>query len=116
MDEKKKHRVLREAVRHYEEMENLFRHKGILVISYAGLDMCFIDLKDALETLSPRKRESIYYNVTLDMKQRDVAEKMGITTVSVGQYVESGFAQIAKEYFGDNQGEKPKRKRRKPVD
>jgi predicted transcriptional regulator len=35
------------------------------------------------------------------MKQKDVADVMGITTVSVGQYVESGFAQIAKEYFAE---------------
>lgn len=69
------------------------------MISHDGFDICFMDLKDALRKLSPRKREAIYYNVILDMKQKDVAEKMGITTVSVGQYVESGFAQIAKEYF-----------------
>jgi predicted DNA binding protein len=116
MDEKKKHRVLREAVRHFEELENLFKSKGILVISHDGLDICFMDLKDALSRLSPRKREAIYYNVTLDMKQKDVAEKMGITTVSVGQYVESGFAQIAKEYFADPNAEPKKRRKRRTVD
>jgi hypothetical protein len=103
MDEKKKHRALREAVRHYQELEDLFINRGILVISHAGLDICFMDLKEAIQKLSPRKREAIYYNVILDMKQKDVAEKMGITTVSVGQYVESGFAQIAKIYFGQMQ-------------
>lgn len=99
MDEKKKHRALREAVRHYQELETLFTSKGVLVLSHDGLDICFMDLREALQRLSPRKREAIYYNVILDMKQKDVAEKMGITTVSVGQYVESGFAQIAKIYF-----------------
>lgn len=114
MDEKKKHRVLREAVRHYRELQNLFINKGVLVVSYDGLDICFLDLKDALNRLSPRKREAIYYNVIIDMKQKDVAEKMGITTVSVGQYVESGFAQIAKEYFALEGAEVgPKRRRRK---
>lgn len=116
MDEKKKHRVLREAVRHYEELENLFINKGVLVLSYDGLDICFMDLKDALNRLSPRKREAIYYNVIMDMKQKDVAERMGITTVSVGQYVESGFAQIAKEYFADPNAQPPKRRKRKTVD
>lgn len=114
MDEKKKHRALREAVRYYEQLEDLFTSRGVLVISHNGLDICFMDLKEALQKLSPRKREAIYYNVIQDMKQKDVADKMGITTVSVGQYVESGFAQIAKEYFSDQT--EIKRKRRKSDD
>lgn len=101
MDEKKQHRVLREALRHYKELEDLFVKHGILVVSHNGLDVCFMDLKKALNKLSARKKEAIYYNVILDMKQKDVADVMGITTVSVGQYVESGFAQIAKEYFAE---------------
>lgn len=102
MDEKKKHRALREAVRHYRELEDLFINKGVLVLSHGQLDICFMDLADALEKLSPRKKEAIYYNVICDMKQKDVAKIMGITTVSVGQYVESGFAQVAKEYFSES--------------
>jgi DNA-directed RNA polymerase specialized sigma24 family protein len=117
MDEKKKRRVLRESVRHYYEFEQLFVSEGTIVISHAGLDISFLDLKDALEKLSPRKQEAIYYNVILDMKQKDVAEKMGITTVSVGQYVESGFSQIAKEYFPDgNEQKEPRKRRRKKSD
>ena len=112
MDEKKKHRVLREAVRHYRELEDLFINKGVVVLSYNGLDICFLDLKDAINRLSPRKKEAIYYNVILDMKQKDVAEKMGITTVSVGQYVESGFAQVAKEYFHNEETNSGTRKRK----
>lgn len=111
MDEKKKRRVLREAVRHYYEFEQLFISDGIISISHGGIDISFLDLKDAIAKLSPRKQEAIYYNVILDMKQKDVAEKMGITTVSVGQYVESGFSQIAKEYFPDEVKEPQKRKK-----
>lgn len=38
-----------------------------------------------------------------DMKQREVADIMGITTVSVGQYVEAAVMQLAEEYFkGDD--------------
>jgi len=81
------------------------------VISHDGIDICFMDLSGALERLSPRKKEAIYYNVICDMKQKDVAKIMGITTVSVGQYVESGFAQVAKEYFSD-QIQTPKKKRK----
>lgn len=57
-------------------------------------------LRDAFE-LSARKKEAIYYNVIRDLKQKDVAAIMGITTVSVGQYVESGFLQITNKLFGD---------------
>lgn len=49
--------------------------------------------------LSKRKKEAIYYNVILDLRQKDVAEIMGITTVSVGQYVELGFRQITDQLF-----------------
>ena len=108
MDEKKQHRVLREALRHYKELEDLFIRTGTVVISHSGLDICFLDLQKALNKLSARKKEAIYYNVILDMKQKDVAKVMGITTVSVGQYVESGFAQIAKEYFAEENQRKQK--------
>lgn len=55
------------------------------------------------------------------MKQKDVADIMGITTVSVGQYVESGFLQIAEEYFNDEktQGDNTgvvRRRRKKHTD
>jgi predicted DNA-binding protein (UPF0251 family) len=116
MDEKKQHRVLREALRHYKELEDLFMKHGVLVVSHNGLDLCFMDIKKSLNKLSARKKEAIYYNVILDMKQKDVADVMGITTVSVGQYVESGFAQIAREYFAEENQKNIKTRRRKKVD
>ena len=61
--------------------------------------MCLWDLQGALKNLSARKREAVYYNVILDKKQKDVADIMGITTVSVGQYVEQAMMQLAEEYF-----------------
>lgn len=100
--ESKKHRYLREAVRRYDELESLFVQTGQSVVRGPdGIEICFLDLKDCLKKLSPRKKEAIYYNVICSMKQKDVAKIMGITTVSVGQYVESGFLQIAEEYFGE---------------
>jgi predicted transcriptional regulator len=56
-------------------------------------------LQHSLSSLSERKREAIFYNVILDWKQKDVAERMGITTVSVGQYVDQGCTQLARIYF-----------------
>lgn len=113
-----KHRVLREVLRHYIEYrehvgstgehvithgywvypENGERYKEIVTIS-------FWDLHRDIQDLSPRKREALFYNVILDWKQRDVAEEMGITTVSVGQYVEQACLQLAKRYFADEEDE-----------
>ena len=102
----KKHRILREAVRNYRGLEKLFRDTGNPVLRINDdIEISFLDIKDGLEKLSPRKREAIYYNIILNMKQREVAKIMGITTVSVGQYVESGFMQFSKEYFGEEDPE-----------
>lgn len=66
------------------------RYKVLVTIS-------FWDLQGGLAKLSPRKREATFYNVILDQKQKDVAEIMDITTVSVGQYVEQGMIQLSQE-------------------
>lgn len=108
------HRILREIFRHYLEFKEYFNQTGIHVIDHgywimdeeghrrtAKLTFSLWDLQDSLKKLAPRKKEAIYYNVILDMKQKDVAEIMGITTVSVGQYVEQGFIQVAEDYFDE---------------
>lgn len=63
--------------------------------------LSFWDLQGALKDLSPRKREAVFHNVILDKKQKDVAKIMGITTVSVGQYVEQAMLQLSEKYFSD---------------
>lgn len=124
-----RHKILREAYRHLADFRELATHSvpdpssgkygqsGRVInaqssglrdtIEYKGITLSYIDLKDALENtkLAPRKREAFYYNVLKDMKQRDVAEIMGITTVSVGQYVEQAMLQIAEEYFKDDEAD-----------
>jgi hypothetical protein len=62
----------------------------------------FWDLHDGLKALSARKREAFFWNVLMDKKQKDVAKLMGITTVSVGQYVEQACLQLAERYFGED--------------
>ena len=109
-----KHRILREIYRHYTEIEEyISKNGGDHIISHSypvydeegkkigkeNVDISFWDLHDSLSVLSDRKREAVYYNVILDWKQKDVAEKMKITTVSVGQYVEQAMLQLAKTYF-----------------
>lgn len=118
------HRILREVLRHYMEFRELVGGYGLSQAGADGRKHClehsywtydekgnrlekktieisFWDLHTGLKELAPRKREAIYYNVIQDMKQKDVAKIMGITTVSVGQYVEAGCIQLAKRYFAE---------------
>jgi DNA-directed RNA polymerase specialized sigma24 family protein len=109
-----KHRILREVYRHYYSFKQLFLKEGTDVIEHSywvqnedgtrdkqTVTISLWDLHDGLETLSARKREAVYYNVLLDKKQKEVAEIMGITTVSVGQYVEQAMIQLADKYFAE---------------
>ncbi len=93
------HKILREVLRNYTTFQDYVSATGQSVIEYKGMEISFYDLRDCLSNLSPRKKEAIYYNVIRDMLQRDVAEIMGITTVSVGQYVDLGIQQISEAYF-----------------
>jgi len=82
---------------------------------YIEISISFYDLERALKSfqgeiqregtvLSKRKEEAFYLNVIRDMLQRDVAQKMGITTVSVGQYVDQSMLQLVSYYFGEDNG------------
>lgn len=109
-----KHRILREVYRHYLEFRDYVSSTGNSVIDHGyfvhdgkekrkvAVSISFWDLHTGLKDLSPRKREAVFYNVILDWKQRDVAKKMGITTVSVGQYVEQAMLQLSERYFAEN--------------
>jgi DNA-directed RNA polymerase specialized sigma subunit len=118
------HRILREVFRHYLEYRDLVGSTGESIIQHGYfvydddgnivdkkiLTLSFWDLVGALKPqsqggiLSDRKREAVFYNVILDKKQRDVAAIMGITTVSVGQYVEQAMTQLAANYFTEELG------------
>lgn len=125
------HRILREVYRHYYEFEEYVAHTGNHVIDYAyplyeevvtvdddgnetvepgdliervPISISFYDLREAIEdpnVLSERKRQAVLLNVIRDLKQKDVAEMMGITTVSVGQYVEQAMLQLAEDQFSE---------------
>lgn len=110
-----RHRILREVYRHYLEYRTYVSNTGNHVIEHGyfiygenglpkekvSISISFWDLFTGLNELSPRKREAMWYNVILDQKQRDVAEKMKITTVSVGQYVEQACIQLSERYFAE---------------
>ena len=41
------------------------------------VEISFWDLHFGIKDLAPRKREALFYNVILDLKQEDVAKKWG---------------------------------------
>lgn len=94
------HRLLREVLKSYVLHDNLFNETGKHEITAGeGLTINFIDLKNSLKNLSPRQKEAIYWFVIRDQKQKFVAEQMGISTVTVGQYVESGVYRVARQVW-----------------
>lgn len=116
-EEIKPHRVLREVFRNFRQFQEYVAATGNDVIEYAysvedpdtgekrkvEITISYSDLLNRLNELSERKREAILYNVIMDMKQRDVADIMGITTVSVGQYVDTACEQLAVGYFAEQE-------------
>lgn len=112
-----RYKVLREVFRHYVEFQEWVGATGESVIEHGYfiydpqdeekivakvlVTISFWDLHNALERVAARKKEAVYYNVIRDMRQKDVAAIMGITTVSVGQYVKQAMIQISEEYFAD---------------
>ena len=98
-----KHRILREVLRNYSVFEAYCAQFGQYDVSHRGITINFLDLQNCLKKLSKRKKEAVFYNVIQDMKQKDVAAVMGITTVSVGQYVEQACLQVAKELWPEDE-------------
>jgi DNA-directed RNA polymerase specialized sigma24 family protein len=94
-------RILKEVYRHYIDFQDFASREGKYFISYGPITLSLLDLQHGLDKLSPRKREAVYLNVIRDMKQKDAAAIMGITTVSVGQYVEQAMIQLAEHYFAE---------------
>lgn len=114
-----RHRILREVIRNYTTLKHDAEASGFS-LTFCAVKGCiqspgsirkghtgdchlvtinFLDLQNCLVKLSKRKKEAVAYNVIRDMKQKDVAAVMGITTVSVGQYVEQAMLQVAKELW-----------------
>jgi predicted DNA-binding protein (UPF0251 family) len=100
-----KHLIIREAFRHYIDLYDYWKREGKSTITYKGITISILDMKRILSEvdLSDRKAQAFYLNVLEDKKQKDVAEKMGITTVSVGQYVNAACRQYADLYMTDEE-------------
>lgn len=109
------HRILRDIYRNYELFKDYVANTGNHVIEHGYytynedgsiktreiVTISFWDLHKGLAELSPRKAQAVYHNVIRDKKQKEVADEMGITTVSVGQYVQSAMESIARDYFAE---------------
>jgi DNA-directed RNA polymerase specialized sigma24 family protein len=110
---------LREVYRHYLEFREYVAHPEtpendhVIDHTYLSEDedgtitkhtisFSFWDLHRGIKELAPRKREALFFNVILDQKQADVAKRMGITTVSVGQYVDAACRQLVKYHFTEH--------------
>jgi DNA-directed RNA polymerase specialized sigma24 family protein len=115
-EEQKPHRILREVLRNFRRFRQYVSDTGQDVIEHTyevdnddgtkrkvTIAISYSDLLGRLNELSDRKREAVFYNVVMDMKQRDVANLMGITTVSVGQYVDTACEQLAELYFAERE-------------
>lgn len=100
-----KHLIIREAFRHYLDFYDYWKRVGHHVIEYKGLTISFQDLKKVLSEvdLSDRKAQAFVLNVLEDKKQKEVAEIMGITTVSVGQYVNAACRQFSDLYWTEQE-------------
>jgi DNA-directed RNA polymerase specialized sigma subunit len=97
------HKLLREIYRNMETFREFVAATGKDIIEYGDFTISFFDLERtiSLTKLSKRKKQAFELNVLHDMKQKDVAEIMGISTVSVGQYVEQACQQLAEIYFAE---------------
>ena len=99
------HRILREVYRHIVDFEDHYKRTGQHMIEYKGLTISLLDLKKGVDKLSGRKKQAFMLNVIYDMKQKDVAERMNITTVSVGQYVDAAMRQLSEDYWSAEEKE-----------
>ncbi len=106
------HRFLREILRHYLEFQDYVAqgHDHVIEHSYlvqepgkplrkVTMSFSFWDLHRGIKDLPPRKKEALFYNIILDKKQKEVAELMGISTVSAGQYCDLGLKAIVEQFY-----------------
>lgn len=101
-----KHKILREVFRHYLDFYDFYRLQGGSdTITYKGITISFLDLKRVIQEtdLSDRKMQAFVLNVLEDKKQKEVADIMNITTVSVGQYVDAACRQLSELYWTDDE-------------
>lgn len=106
------HIFLREMLRHYIEFreyvaqgnDHIIEHSYLVRtvdgrIKKVTMSFSYWDLHRGIKELPPRKKEALYYNIILDKKQKEVAELMGISPVSAGQYCDLGLKAIVNQFY-----------------
>lgn len=96
-------KIVRELYRNYISLHDHVSRSGRDMIEYGPVTISFLDLQYGVNELAGRKKEAFFYNVLMDMRQKDAAKIMKITTVSVGQYVESACRQLSQRYFDETE-------------
>lgn len=96
-------KIIRELYRHYLDFKDYCAYRGKYYVNYGPFSLNIVDLQEGVNELPQKQKEAFFYNVILDLRQEDVKKIMGITTVSVGQYVESACRKLAARYFTDEE-------------
>lgn len=101
--------VIKEMYRNRDSIKDFREFSGKDVIEYKGYLMAAseLDLMN-LKILAQREREAFFLNVVLDLKQQDTADIMGISTVSVGQYVVTASQKLCRLHFPERDIPMPK--------
>ena len=93
------HRILREVLRGYTVFEEYVTITGNYEITHQGYKFNFLDLQGCLKSLPQRQMEAVYWFIIQDERQKTVAARLGISTVTVGQYCDQAMRKITEELF-----------------
>ena len=99
--EKFKINTAKQVLRMYLALEDHFTQYGNFTLERDGLEINFLDLKGVLEGLAPHLNRAVYYNVILDMMQKEAAVEMGVAPTSVSLYVNDACKQVARRLWDE---------------
>ena len=96
------HRILRELIRHLQQFEALYETEGIDTLCFAGVEYCLADIQRLYglrRQLSARQAQAIELFLYRDMRERDVAKRMGVSPVNpVAIYATQGLKRLCDLY------------------
>lgn len=127
------HRILRAVYRNYSQFRLLFADTGTHTLTHTyewfepdtaaepnekgrypadltkpqkeTFEVDLFDLTEGLDELAKRKRQAFVLNVIEDRLQKEVGAIMGISTVTVGQYVDQACFQLAEKHLWTRKAE-----------
>lgn len=98
--------VIRELYRNREALLDHHQWKGRDVIEYKGYlfaahELTYEEMIKNLKKIPLKAREAFFYNVLLDLGQKESGELMGVGPVTIAQHVERASRMLAKIHFPD---------------